>query len=157
MTSVREWPPCLFHSKYCTSRTLGWGNRDPRRSKGKGQPSIPSYIRNIDNDWDLRIMKTKPIFPRNWRSCPTSNWRGYLNQWEWKFLHVEWMKSNFLNNRMIYEFGAPTIVMKGTLLIDIPSSREEDILSWSNPKGPGLVLPLEESQGKELIFAEWDR
>lgn len=58
---------------------------------------------------------------------------------------------------MIYEFGAPTIVMKGTLLIDIPSSREEDILSWSNPKGPGLVLPLEESQGKELIFAEWDR
>lgn len=50
---------------------------------------------------------------------------------------------------MIYEFGAPTIVMKGTLLIDIPSSREEDILSWSNPKGPGLVLPLEESQGKE--------
>jgi hypothetical protein len=34
---------------------------------------------------------------------------------------------------MIYEFGA----------------REEDILSWSILKGQGLVLPLEESKGKE--------
>jgi hypothetical protein len=50
---------------------------------------------------------------------------------------------------MIYEFGATTIVMKGTLLINIPSSREEDIPSWSSLKGQGLVLPLEESKGKE--------
>ena len=65
------------------------------------------------------------------------------------------MKSNFPNNCLIFEFGAPIVVMKGTLLINAPNSYEETFLSWSNPNEPELVLLLEENQGKEFIFAWW--